>query len=118
MMLGHISQKLNEIGIHYDYIEWNSPTIVFPFWVGEYQETHHSNETNKTDYIFTLTGTSNKTWLDLENDKEKIKNLFTDYRYVENGKALYIDFNGCYPIPSEDASIKRFQITLNVMEWR
>lgn len=116
-VLGYINNKLSEI-INYEFGMWTSEKLVFPYWVGEYQELGFNTEQQKQEYSFTLTGTTNGTWLDLENDKKKIKQLFADHTaMIEVGHGVAVYFNTALQIPSEDETIKRMQIILTIHEW-
>jgi hypothetical protein len=115
--LGKINNILTENNINYEFQEWTSSEIVFPYWVGDYTETEYSSELGYTSYSFMLTGTTNKSWLDLEKEKEKIKNIFSDYTYAEEGYSLAIYYENSFNIPCDDMSIKRMQINLEIKEW-
>lgn len=117
--------KINEIltnnDINYEFQEWTSSDIIFPYWVGDYTETEYSSEQGYTGYTLMLTGTTNKSWLDLEKDKEKIKTIFSDYTYSEKGYSegysLAIYYENSFNIPCDDMAIKRMQINLEIKEW-
>lgn len=113
--LKFISEQLNSI-ISYEFGQW-SGDLVYPYWVGEYSEVGIANEDGMCETTFILTGTTRGTWLDLENDKEKIKNLFKDKIAIldKNGIAIFYE-NGLI-IPIDDMELKRMQINLQVKEW-
>lgn len=113
-----INRLLEEKGLNYEFERWSSPDIVFPYWVGDYTENFYSSEYGYTEYTFMLTGTTNKNWSDLLQDKEKIKELFKDYTYNEKGYSIAIYYENSLNIPTEDMSIKRMQINLTIKEWR
>lgn len=115
--LGNISNLLSSNGINYEFQEWTDSVIVFPYWTGDYTENEYSNEQGYSGYTFMLTGTTNKSWLDLEKDKEKIKELFSDYNYSEDGYSLAIYYDASFNIPCDDMAIKRMQINLEIKEW-
>lgn len=115
--LGHISEMLSSNNINYEFQEWTDTEIIFPYWTGDYTENEYSSEQGYTSYTFMLTGTTNKSWLDLEKDKEKIKNMFSDYNYSDEGYALAIYYENSFNIPCDDMAIKRMQINLEIKEW-
>ena len=45
-VLGYIDKKLSEI-INYELGMWTDTTLVFPYWVGEYQEVSLNTEQQK-----------------------------------------------------------------------
>ena len=117
-MLKYINEQLSNI-INYELGLWTDKTIVFPFWVGEYQEINYSYENGCKEYSFTLTGTNRGTWSQLESDKNKIQELFANHTAIlPDGNSVAIFYETAYMIPSEDAEIRRMQIQLNIKEWR
>ena len=72
-----INEIMQQLGIHYEYMEWTSD-IVYPYFVGEYIETPIETEDGLKESTFILTGFTRGTWLELEQTKEKIENL-SDY---------------------------------------
>ena len=116
-MLEQLNEVLSGI-INYELGLWNRD-IVFPYWVGEFQEIEYSSESGKTEYSFQLVGTSRNNLAKLLEDKEKIQRLFSYYSAtLENGHTLAIYYDNAMMIPSQDAQIRRLQINLTIMEWR
>ena len=61
--------------------------------VGEYNEIESVNEDGLQETTFILTGTTRGSWLELEQDKEKIEQLFKDKIAIlpnNNGIAIFI----------------------------
>lgn len=116
MILSYLNTQLSNI-INYEFGMWTDTVIDFPFWVGEIQEVHLNTEQYKQEYSFTLTGTTNSSWADLEADKAKIKALFADHTAIDDGKGIAIYYDTALQIPSEDETIKRMQIILTIHEW-
>ena len=116
-VLGYIDKKLSEI-VNYELGKWTGTKLVFPYWVGEYQEVGFNAEQQCQEYSFTLTGTNNGTLNELEKDKEKIKKLLADHTaIIEDGRGVAIYWNTALHIPSEDERINRMQIILTIHEW-
>lgn len=104
--------------INYELGEWTRE-LVFPYWVGEYQETYYSHELHYHEYAFTLTGTTKGTIKQLEEDKEKILKLFSSYSTsIEKGHSIGVFYDTSFLLPSEDLQIRRMQINLTIKEWR
>lgn len=115
-VFGYLNTLLSTI-INYEFGTWESD-LVFPFWVGEYQELPFNYEQQKSEYSFTLTGTTKGTYKELEEDKAKIKALLSEHTaIIEEAHGVAIYYDGAIQIPSEDAQIKRMQITLTIQEW-
>lgn len=117
-VLKHIKEKLINGGINYEFGEWKSD-IVYPYFVGEYNESPSNEEDGSIEGAFILNGFTTGNWLDLENAKETIENLFAyDTSITESGSGLTVSYNGSLIIPTGDANLKRIQINLSIKEWR
>lgn len=115
--LNYIATNLSNI-VNYELGLWTQK-LLFPYWVGEYQEVNYSHEQGYHEYSFVLTGTTKGTWKQLEEDREKIRNLFTHHAtLIEEGHSIAIFYINSLMIPSEDEQIKRMQINLTIKEWR
>lgn len=117
MILNIIKKSMETLGINYEFGSWNSK-IVYPYFVGEYQETPNQNEDGMKETTFILNGYSRGTWLELENAKEKIENLFDMYLATENNTSVAIFYENSNIIPTGDAELKRIQINLSIKEWK
>lgn len=114
--LKHINEQLKSV-IRYQFVEW-SGDIDYPYWVGEYSEIEAADEDGMQEATFILTGTTRGTWLELERDKQKIKELFNDSTTIlPNKNGLSICYANALIVPVEDMELKRIQINLNVKEW-
>lgn len=116
--LAYVNKKLSETGINYAFLKWKGEPV-YPYWVGEYQESPPSQEDGSIETAFTITGWTNGEALDLENDKEKIEKAFTFCTTVlDNGSGIDISYNGAFIIPQESETFVRMQINLSIKEWR
>ncbi len=118
-VLGFVASKLDEIGIDYEFGEWTSFPVPEPYFVGEYSESESFTEDGEQDVNFMLTGTS-RTWLSLEEAKEKIEKLFSNgiTAILENHSGVAVFYSNASPIPTGDAELKRIQINLLIKEWK
>lgn len=119
--LGIVSEAMNELGINYEFGEWAS-SIVYPYFVGEYQEVPILSEDGMQESQFILNGFSRGSWLELEEAKEKIENHFnkvTGKLVTTDGKSTVAIFyeNGLI-VPTGDEQLKRIQINLKIKEWK
>lgn len=114
--LKYIKEELDKI-ISYEFAQWSS-NIIYPYWVGEYNETESLNEDNMRETTFILTGTTRGTWLDLEKDKLKIEELFRNKTTIlSNGNGIAVYYLYSLIVPVEDMELKRIQINLQIKEW-
>ena len=75
--LAFISDSLEAAGINYSFQEW-SGNVVYPYFVGDYIESSSDGEKGETQSRFILTGTTNSSWLSLEAQKEKLREIFPE----------------------------------------
>ena len=116
--LKYISDTLTAAGINYEFGEWTSD-IVYPYFTGEYQETPATSEDGLQETSFILNGFSRGSYLDLENAKRTIENLFAYCATIlDTGTGLCVDYDNAFIVPTNDAELKRIQINLSIKEWR
>lgn len=117
-VLCFIDKILTSEKINYEFGEWTSD-IVYPYFVGEYQESPPINEDGLHEATFILVGFSRGSWLDLENAKETIEKLFSNLTTIlSNGSGVAIFYEGAMIVPTGDAELKRIEIRLNIKEWK
>lgn len=117
--LGLISGLMETLGLGYEFMEWTSAPV-YPYFVGEYQETVPQNEDGEQETTFILTGFSRGSWVQLEEAKKKIKKYFTEAGRIattESDSAVAIFYANSFPVPTGDAELKKIQINLTVKEW-
>lgn len=118
--LGYIADKLNSAGIPYCFEEWTKE-IQYPYFVGEYTESEAGSEDGENESIFILTGTSRKSWIELENAKADIRKIFPDdgvTAILEDKTGIAVFYSSAMPVPTGTEELKRIQINLKVKEWR
>jgi hypothetical protein len=117
-VLNFVSTTLDLAGINYEFGEWTSD-IVYPYFVGEYQEISPTTEDGLHEATFILVGFSRGSWLDLENAKEKIERVFSNTTAIlDNGSGLAVFYAGSMIVPTGDAELKRIEIRLDIKEWK
>lgn len=116
--LSYITDKLNEININYEFMQW-SKKVTYPYFVGEYQEAESLNEDGLQESTFILTGFSKESWLGLEQEKEKIEKKFNfNAAILPSGNGIAVFYLNSLVVPTGDAELKRIQINLMVKEWK
>lgn len=120
--LNLISNGMAEIGLEYGFGTYNKTPVVYPYFVGEYQEFESTTEDGKQESTFMLNGFSRGDWLDLVYAKEKIEKYFNRIWgktvITDNGSAVAVFFSDSLIVPTGDMELKRVQINLKVMEWK
>lgn len=117
-ILAHIKQKLKEAGVNYAFGEWKKAGV-YPYFVGEYTESPPMTEDGKHTATFILNGFHRGNWVELETEKEKIENEFSnDTTILSDGAGVDISYSGSMVVPTGDAELKRIEINLTIIEWR
>ena len=117
-----VSSAMTELGIEYGFVSYSGNPIVYPYAVGEYQETEPVTEDGLIEGTFTLTLFHRGEWLGLERAKEKIERYFNQVSgktvITDNGSGVAIFYAGSMIVPTGDAELKRLQINLSINEWK
>ena len=119
--LKFISEQMDAIGIPYEFMQWNSP-VVYPYFVGEITEEPTMTEDSAEESTLLLTGFHRGgEWLDLITAKETIKRNFDPnygLRADTDSGSIAVFFDGFFPIPTDEADLKKIQINLKIKEWK
>lgn len=116
-----ISNAMEALGLEYGFIRYNKKPVVYPYWVGEYQELAPTSENGHSTSTLLLTGNHRGSWEELETQKASIENFFNKVSgktvMAEDGSAVAIFYANSLILPTMDAELKRIQINLDVHEW-
>lgn len=116
--LAYINTALTNAGINYEFMEWTSE-LVYPYFVGEYSEPEPMNEDGMQESTFMITGTTDGTWLSLEEAKAIIeRELCNKTAILPNGNGIAVSYSGSLVVPTGNERMKRMQINLNIKEWK
>ena len=117
-----ISDAMESLGIEYDFGTYKKERVVYPYFVGEYNETESFTEDGLQESTFLLNGFTRGAWLDLENAKEKIQGYFDKVGgntvITEDGSGVAVFYAVAQIVPTGDAELKRIQINLSIKEWK
>lgn len=124
-VLNIIDRAMKSLKLEYGFGEYSGNSegkIVYPYWVGSYTETEPYTEDGLHETTFMLTGFARGSWLDLENQKEKIENHFNRVSgrvgITSSGSAVAIFYASALIVPTGDAELKSIQINLSIKEWK
>ena len=116
--LAYINTALTSAGINYEFMEWTSD-FVYPYFVGEYSEPEPMNEDGMQESTFMITGTTDGTWLSLEEAKAIIeRELCNKTAILSNGNGIAVSYSGSLVVPTGNERMKRIQINLLIREWK
>ena len=116
-----IKKAMDTLGLEYGFMRYNKKPVVYPYWVGEYQENPPVSENGHSTSTFMLTAYHRGLWDDLETQKEKVESYFDKVSgktvMAEDGSAVAIFYANTLIVPTGDAELKRIQINLDIHEW-
>ena len=116
--LAYINTALTNAHINYEFMEWTSD-LVYPYFVGEYSEPEPMNEDGMQESTFMITGTTDGTWLSLEEAKAIIeRELCNKTAILSNGNGIAVSYSGSLVVPTGNERMKRMQINLLIKEWK
>lgn len=119
--LGVIDSLLTNAGINYEFDEWTSDKV-YPYWVGEYSEVESLSEDGQSETTFILSGFTKGPVLALEQDKQKIKELFNETTgnivTTDSGSVVAIFYGNALNNPLDNGELKSITINLKVKEWK
>ena len=114
-MLKMLATLLHGINYHYGTVQGK---VKYPYWVGEYIESEVFTEDGKREFTVLLNGFTRGKYIELESEKEKIRELVNN-RLINQDKSVFlVNFGGSINVPVDDESLKRCQITIKIQEWR
>ena len=116
-----IASAMSDMGLNYAFGVWNGDPV-YPYFVGEYQETPSTTEDGLQESTFVLTGFTRGSWLELEEAKEQIEKHFNRVSgktvIADSGSAVAVFYAHSLVVPTGDAELKRIEINLDVKEWK
>ena len=120
--LKFINEQMDILSVPYELNEWTQK-ITYPYFTGEFTEVPIVNEDGSEETEVILTGFSrgNGAYLELATMMKKIKNHFKPVyglRAATDSGVIVVFFNGAFPVPTNEADLKRIQINLTIKEWK
>ena len=118
--LKFIKEQMDILTVPYEFGEWTSD-VQYPYFVGEYSEDPPTTEDGFEQSTFILNGFHRGKCIDLETVKEKIKKHFHSIyglRTATDSGSIAVFYGGAFPVPTNEAELKRIQINLNIKEWK
>lgn len=116
----YVSNLMQSMGIPYAFYQWSTKPPDDYYFVGEYLEapspTKEENGWQETTFI--LRGFTRKTWLLLEQAKEKIEKNFAKTAILANGAGIAVLYDSAMVVPTGDAELKSIKINLKIQEWK
>lgn len=118
--LNFIQDQMDLIAVPYELGEWSSD-VVYPYFVGEYNEDPTTTEDGAEETTLILTGFHRGKYIELEKIKKKIKKHFPPaygLRGETDSGAIAVFYDGAFPVPTGEAQLKKIEIHLKIKEWK
>lgn len=114
------TQLTEELGLNYEFGQMTKSPPTYPYWVGEISESAPMTEDGLEEPTIILTGYSRNSFLELETQKEALKDRFKYGVSVitESGAAVVIFYDGALNVPSDEADLKKCQVNLKIKLWK
>lgn len=127
--LEYMANLMQSIGVPYQFMRWNSgqppdseETESLPdcYFVGEYIETDSTTkeECGYQESTFILRGFTRKTWMLLEEAKEKIEHGVPKTAILDNGSGIAVFYGSTTVVPTGEMELKSIKINLTIQEWK
>ena len=120
-VLSIVSEMMSDLQLEYGFGSYAKDPVVYPYFVGEYQEVEPSTEDGLQTATLILTGFTRGSWLDLENAKQKISDYLTyeGTSFKEpDGSYAVLSYSNAFIVPKEEMDLKSIQINVNIQEWK
>lgn len=116
-IIEQMSIAMTQLGIDYHYLYNNKATIEYPYCTGEFTQNEYSYEdnSNKGDFLLELWNRESPSPL-IELEKE-IKDYFRNLNVVKNNVTMNISYNSSMPVRTNEASLYKLEIHLDISYW-
>lgn len=117
-VLSIINDEMKSLNINYYYMINESPKIEYPYVTGELTQNGFDYETmtSKGDLLLDLWTRNER--LELIRLCDKLKNHFMNFMKEKDGVIVHIDYATSMPISTNDNTLKRLQVNLDVTWWK
>lgn len=121
--LEYIANLMQSIGVDYQYMRWNvedGKPLPDCYFVGEYMEIESTTkeENGYQETTFILRGFTRKSWMLLEEAKEKIEKGVPQTAILGNGSGIAVFYGSATVVPTNDAELKSIKIDFDIQEWK
>lgn len=120
-VLNIINQQLTEgLSLSYEFGQMTKSPPTYPYWVGESSESAPMTEDGLEEITIILTGYTRNSFLELETQKEALKDRFKHGVSVitDSSAAVVIFYDGSLNVPSDEADLKKCQVNLKIKIWK
>ena len=119
--LKFINEQMELNAVPYEFGEWTGK-IQYPYFVGELPSpTEYLTEDGKEETTMFITGFHRGKEITLFEYAERIKAIFPPIfglRAKTDSGAIAVFFEGFFPVPTDEADLKKIEIHLRIKEWK
>ena len=120
-ILKFINEQMDIIAVPYEFGEWTS-AVTYPYFVGEMPSPEEMlTEDGAETAELLVTGFHRGDSITLVEYKEKIKKHFHPVHGLRaqiGSGAIAVFYEGAFYIPTNEAGLKRIQISLRIKSWK
>lgn len=125
-VLNVLNAHLEQLGLNYEFGQYSKTPPDYPYWVGDYTESDGMTEDGKEIPVIILSGFTRGKFIDLETEKEAIKEHFkmgvSEVVQTDSGKKVSVNiwFLDSMNIPNteNEMDMKRCEIHLQTKIWK
>lgn len=119
-MLKALNTELEKLGLNYEFGKMTKAPVTYPYWVGDYTEPESLTEDGVEEPTVILTGFTRGSFLELETQKNMIKDHFKHGVTVitDTGAAVVFFYAGSLNVPLEEDDLKKCQVNLSTKIWK
>ena len=117
-LLKVFAEAMNELNINYDFMEWKTTPVPYPYFVGQYFIDNYVAESGLTEGQILLVGwdrnNSFKNLVDIDN---KVKKHFREFRKMVNNTSMNINYFQSNSEYAESNDLRKIEIRLDFSLW-
>lgn len=113
-----INAQMQAIGVQYYDMTNTSAKVTYPYATGEFTQSGFDYETmqNQGDLLLDLWTRNER--LELVGLCDKLQKHFSNFMTEKKGVIVHIEYAGSTPLRTNDNTLKRLQVNLNVTWWK
>ncbi len=118
-LLKTFAEAMEELNINYDFMEWKTTPVPYPYFVGQYFIDNYVAESGLTEGQILLVGWDrNNSFKKLVEIDNKVKNYFAEYKKVlSNGSSISINYFNSNSEYAESNDLRKIEIRLDFSLW-
>lgn len=118
-LLKVFAEAMEELNIDYDFMEWKTTPVPYPYFVGQYFIDNYVAESGATEGQILLVGWDrNSSFIKLVEIDNKVKKYFSEYKkLLGNNSSVSINYVGSSSEYAENNDLRKIEIRLDFNLW-